>query len=146
MTKRVLRTGERVAERPSRTPIHEQRDKLALKGIDDPNFVFRVVNDTPGRIDKFLKAGYEIVLTSMYPDANIQLADPTAGQAGQEGSPVKIGVGRGVQGYLMRIPVEWYNEDQLAKELQLQELEEQMVQRAKTETYGKLEINRGSQT
>ena len=140
MTERVLRTGAERAKRPDRTPIHEARDRLTVKGEKDPNFVYRVVKDKPGRIDMFLAAGYEIVTD------DVQIGDKKAATPGKEGSPVKISLGRGEQGYLMRIPREWYEEDQIAKELELQAREEQMVQKAKQETYGRLEINRGSQT
>jgi hypothetical protein len=134
-----LRTGDR-ANRPTRIPIHESRDRLTVKSHIDPAFVYRVVKDKPGRIDTFLAAGYEIVTDA------VQVGDKKAATPGQEGSPVKISLGRGEQGYLMRIPRDWYEEDQHAKELELQAREEQMVQTAKKETYGRLEINRGSQT
>ena len=138
MTEKVLRTGDR-AKRPDRTPIHEARDRLTIKG-KDPAFVYRIVKDKPDRIDMFLAAGYEVVTD------DVQVGDKKVATPGKEGSPVKINLGRNEHGYLMRIPREWFEEDQKAKELELKAREEQMVQKAKQETYGKLEINRGSQT
>ena len=133
MTERTLKTGDR-AKRPNRIPVSGQRDLITIKG-KDPAFEYRIVKDKPGRIDKFLAAGYEVV------NHEVEVGDAGASKANQEGSPVKINLGRGEQGYLMRQPREWYLEDQQAKEAELKAREAEMVDRARQDTYGKLEIN-----
>lgn len=141
MAERQLKKVDRT-ERPTRRSIKDQRDTLTISG-KEPGFHYRVVKTTkPGRIDKFLEAGYEIVL-----DRNGEL---TVGDSGQrdvsEGTPVKINLGRGEIGYLMRQRQEWYDEDQNQKETELREQEASMLNRAKQENfYGKLEVERVSE-
>jgi hypothetical protein len=57
-----------------------------------------------------------------------------------EGTPVKINLGRGEFGYLMRIPNEWYEEDKQAKENRLRSQESEMHSKATQDYYGKLDI------
>lgn len=137
---RVLRPASDRAQRVNRVPVSGQRDILTVKHEKDPNFVERIVNDKPGRIDKFLAAGYEIVTTPT------EIGDPRVGTPTPEGSPVKISVGRGQQAYLMRQPKEFYEEDQKAKESEIKAREESMKDAKSDGRYGKVEIFKGSQT
>jgi hypothetical protein len=62
-----------------------------------PGFHNHIFNDLPGRVERAKEAGYAHVLD-------------------KEGKPVKLIVdkgsdGRGMNGYLMEIPREWYEED-----------------------------------
>lgn len=141
---RVLRSGAERAKRPTnRIPVGKQnRDLLTIKQEDkDPDFEYRIVKDKPGRIDRFLRGGYEIVQ-----QAGLQVGDDTANKVSAEGSPAQIDLGRGEKGYLMRIPKEWYEEDQQAKEQELKSREETMVDTRADGRYGKVEIYKGSQT
>jgi hypothetical protein len=52
-------------------------------------------------------------------------------KATQEGSPVRVSVGGGMQGYVMRIREDWYKEDQANKLKQVAELENQIRSDAK---------------
>lgn len=136
MTERVLKTADR-AKRTTRTPIHGRRDILTIHK-KDPAFNYRIVKDTPGRVPMFQDGGYEIVTTET------KVGDKRAAVPAQEGSPVKISLGRGEQGYLMRIPNEFYEEDQQSKEADIQSREADMIRAAKQDNYGKVEISRGS--
>lgn len=106
---RQLASGADRAKRPARIPVSGNRDVLTISR-KDPAFEYRIVKDKPGRVDKFLVGGYEIVTNET------QVGDKRVGVPAQEGSPVKISLGGGEQGYLMRIPKEWYDEDQKAKQ------------------------------
>lgn len=82
-----------------RQPFGTQEQQLAHAPI--PGFRLYWFNDSPGRIARAKRAGYEHVLD-----------DST-------GSPLCRNVGRGEggggqNGYLMKIPVEWYHEDMTA--------------------------------
>ena len=139
MTKveRSLESGASRAQRPTRTPIGGRRDILSIRG-KVPGFEYRVANDTPGRIDTLLEAGYEIVTHGA------EVGDKRVGTPSPEGSPVKISVGGGKQGYLMRQKDEWYDEDQKRKQDAIDETEASMKRRELKEHYGNIEVDTGS--
>lgn len=91
----------------TRKPFGAQEQQLAWPEI--PGFRLYWFNDTPGRIARAKEAGYEHVL------------DPLTGE------PVRRNVGRGegsqagLTGYLMKIPVEWYQEDRAAADAALEQ-------------------------
>ena len=122
------------AQRPQRTPL-ANRSVLGIKG-KEPGYVYRIVNDTGDRVASFQEQGYEIVT-----DSSITIGDRRVGRASQDGSPVQVSVGQGIDGFLMRIKDEYYKEDQAYKEQQLRELEQSMKKDAtNTSDYGKLDI------
>lgn len=96
-------------ERPQRMPFGSPRQKLSVRPIE--GFHLHWVNDSPGRVDEATAGGYEFV-------GENEIA--VAGQARQSsdlGTRVKRLVGRGEDGnaqfaYLMKIPLEWYEQDQ----------------------------------
>jgi hypothetical protein len=89
-----------------------------LTAPEKRNFKRRFVNDEPGRIQAFLDAGYRIV------DEETQMGDENVGQASQVGSVAHKPVGGGMNAVLMEIKDDWYQEDQDAKEAQLKEKEQ----------------------
>jgi hypothetical protein len=96
--------------RPVRKPFGMRRQRLQNPPI--PGFQCRWINDRPGRIDYAKECGWEHVLDS-------------------EGRPVKsvVGVaegGGGLIAYRMKVPLEWYEEDQAAKEVPRAALDAQM--------------------
>ena len=99
-------------QRAKRTPVSGGRDILAVKD-QDPNYVYRWVNDTDGRLEKFKAAGYEVVT------ANIEVGTKSVDRNSKLGSAVTKSVGGKLTAVLMRIPKEWYEEDQKAKQDQL---------------------------
>lgn len=90
----------------NRKPFGSQEQQLAWPPI--PGFRLYWFNDTPGRVARAKEAGYEHVL------------DPASGE------PVKRNVGRGegsqagLTAYLMKIPIEWYQEDTAAAQAALE--------------------------
>jgi hypothetical protein len=102
-------TTERTHDRPHRVPLSEQRARLKAK-YREPGFQYRFVNDTEDRIERFQVAGYEVV------NHKTETRDPGAGADTVVGSPVAVSVGGGTKAVLMRIPQDWYDEDQKKKQ------------------------------
>jgi hypothetical protein len=121
--------------RVQRTPIGT-RNILTVAG-KDPNYVYRIINDSGDRVQEFMDAGYELV------DANsVRVGDKRVNSASSEGSKAHISVGQGQKGFVVRIKKEWYEEDQAAKQAHVNRLEEATKAKALDGTYGKLEISR----
>ena len=122
--------------RPTRTPIGS-RNILSVKG-KDPDFEYRFVNDTGDRIAQFQEAGYELVdaATHRVGDSNINKTTP-------EGSKAQLSVGKGDKAFLMRIPKEYYEEDQRAKQAEVNRLEQSIKQNPGGD-YGKISVTTGT--
>lgn len=106
---------ELAAQRPKRVPIHAQRDQMTTD--QRPGFIRRWVNDVPGRVEKFLRGGYEIVKND----------DVKVGDGGVTDNNIALGtgarknvgrtrIGDGTHAVLMEIPEDLYEEDQKAKQ------------------------------
>ena len=118
-----------------RSSINGTRNVLNISG-KEPGFVYRVVNDVGDRIEQLKAIGYEIVEDSAVQVGDRRIANPT-----KEGSPVKVSVGGGIQGYVMRIKQEWYDEDKAKKDAYVDNIEKGLVRDAKEQTdYGKLQV------
>lgn len=119
-----------------RTPIQGGRNVLTVQG-KEPGFVYRVVNDDGDRVSQFEAQGYEIVT-----DSNIKVGDRRVANPTKSGSPNEVSVGGGKKAFVMRIPQEFYDEDQAAKQAYVDETEKGMKDEArKTADYGKLQIS-----
>jgi len=116
--KKSGKTSGSVTRQQKRVPMH-QRQPLSVSGRD-PNFEYRVVNDIPGRVDRFKLAGW-------VPDDKTDVGDNIAGRASSMGSTTSAPVGKGTNGIVMKIPKELYNEDQMAKQRKVDESEEAML-------------------
>jgi len=116
--KKSGKTSGSVTRQQKRVPMH-QRQPLSVSGRD-PNFEYRVVNDIPGRVDRFKLAGW-------VPDDKTDVGDNIAGRASSMGSTTSAPVGKGTNGIVMKIPKELYKEDQMAKQRKVDESEEAML-------------------
>ena len=122
--------------RTRRTPVNGTRNRLNVRGQED-GYVYRIVNDIDDRVQTLQEMGYEIVT-----DKNVTVGDKRIANPTQEGSPVKVSVGQGVQAYVMRQKKEFFDEDQQAKNARNDELEATMKLEAKDAGfYGKLKIS-----
>lgn len=122
--------------RTRRTPIHGRRSVLDVQG-KDPNYVYRIVNDTGDRIQQFMDQGYEIVS-----DNSIQVGDRRIANPTKEGSPIQISVGSGLKAFLMRQRKEFYDEDQQAKADYVDRTEGALKADAKKAAdFGKVEVD-----
>ena len=129
-------------ERVRRTAINGPRNVLTVKG-QEPGYRYRIVNDTGDRIKEMEELGYELVS-----DKNIKVGDKRVAVPTAEGSHIRSAVGthpsgEPMYGYVMRIKDEWYQEDQQAKQKQVDELEATMKKDAKRNSdYGDIKISR----
>ncbi len=125
-------------QRVKRTPLNG-RNVLTVSG-KEPGYVYRIVNDAGDRIAQFLDAGYELV------EANaVRVGDKRVNAATPEGSKAQVSVGKGDKAFVMRIKQEWYDEDQQAKQVYNNQLEQSIKQTAsQAADYGKVTIQTGN--
>ena len=130
---------EAIAKAPSgrvrRSPL-ARKNVLTVVGKED-GYEHRIVNDTEDRVANLIDQGYEVVSSS-----KIQIGDKRVSKASPEGSVVSMSVGGGKRGILMRIPTEFYNEDQKIKQDYVAETERATKADAANGMYGKLETTR----
>ena len=130
------------ARRQERIPIGQRNRLTAPKR---PGYVRRFVNTTPGRVQMFEDAGYQLVTDQTYDPENpgvVKIGDRTSG-ATPMGSAVVEDVGGGQQAVLMEIREDWYNEDQAKKARRLDEMEAQIKRRpTKDGLYGSVATER----
>ena len=130
---------EAIAKVPSgrtqRVPVGT-RNVLTVAG-KDPGYAYRIINDSGDRVQEFMDAGYELVEKD-----SVRVGDKRVNSATPEGSINQVSVGQGQKGFVVRIRKEWYDEDQLRKQRQVNELERATKEKALDGTYGKLDITR----
>lgn len=122
--------------RVKRTPV-SGRNRLTVQG-KDPNYVYRIVNDEEDRIARFQEGGYELLQ-----DEAVKVGDKRANQTSSEGSVKQLSVGGGKKAFVMRIRRDWYEEDQKAKQAQVDALEATTKKKALDGRYGTLTIGEG---
>lgn len=130
----------RIARSPSgqkRTPING-RNVLTVTG-KEPGYTYRVVNDVGDRIQQFLDAGYELVDGSA-----VKVGDRRVDNASAEGSKAQVSVGKtGEKAFVMRIKDEWYKEDQVAKQAEVDRLEQSITKNLTGKAdFGSVKIDR----
>jgi len=122
-------------ERTRRASVNGVRSILNVSG-KDADFEYRITNDTGDRVALMQERGYEVVTDDKVSIGERRVANPT-----QQGSVVSASVGGGVRGVLMKIRKDWYNEDQQAKQDQVNQTEGAMVQQSREGFSGKLELS-----
>lgn len=123
--------------RVQRKPLFA-RGPQSISGDKDPDFVYRFVNDTGSRIHNFKQAGYELVQ-----DTELAVGDSRVTDADDLGTAKRVISNDGTTSYLMKIKREYYQEDQEAKQAQIDEQESAMKQEATQGMYGSLKVGRG---
>lgn len=131
-TEKLTKAPER---RIKRVPV-TGRNRLTVKG-KDPEFVYRVVNDTDDRINELMDAGY-------VPDTDerVRVGDSRIDDNSALGKVREISVGGGIKAILMKQKREWYEEDQEAKQDYVKKTEEAMRPNPNDGTYGKVDLSR----
>ncbi len=114
------RADAKLEMKPKRVPMG-RRDVLAVTGINENEFVPRWMNDIDDRLQRALEAGYSFV-----DSAGITVGDATPESVRGGGSVMTKRVGNGTVAYLMKIPKEWYDQDQKAKDAKISHLEAEM--------------------
>lgn len=136
---RVSREEMESKTRPVRVPVNEaQRNKLVVHGLDHDNFAYRWVNDIDDRLAMFSAGGWEFVDKNGAPVGDADGSEKSAGTS----SKFSKGVGRAVTAHLMRIPKEFYLQDQKAKAKTIEETEAEIKRDVKNVgDYGKVEVS-----
>jgi len=142
--KKLKSTTDRLNERKSkmrkRVPL---KDQNVIFASQKAGFKRRVVADRPGRLRAFETAGYTFVYKKDEPDYQ------SYGSSRDEtGGKVTFHLGNGEIGYLMEIPLELWEEDQRAKQADIDErmrvIESASLESAnprdRNKFYGKIEI------
>lgn len=125
--------------RPQRVPVSGNRDILSVTG-KEPGFVYRWVNDRGHSIAKFQAAGYEHVTHE------VVVGQLSVNGAEQKGGVTTINVGGATTAYLMRIREDWYNEDQAAKQADVDAMSEDIYRTLNNKEdgrYGNVDISVG---
>jgi hypothetical protein len=138
----TTKTPTRTDRKPRRIPMSGSRKRMHLdKDQQDPNFHYAWINDQKGLIFRSKRAGYENVLMSEIPSwgvADVDSADPSA-------SVISMPVGNGVTAFLMKQPMEYYEEDRRAMDDLVDSREGDMkrsLNSGDNGTYGEVEIDR----
>lgn len=121
--------------RKSRTPVG-QRNILTVSG-KDPDYVYRIVNDTGDRIAAFEDAGYVIEEA-----AAVRVGDKRVNRTSPEGTKAQVSVGNGDKAFVMKIHKDFYQEDQEAKLQKVRQLEES-IKNPSGSDYGSVKFERG---
>jgi len=121
-----------------RVPVGGRRNVTTVNDTPD-GCIDRWVNDAPGRVDRFKRAGYECVSAA------------SIGDSGVDGSHSESGVvtrdmGKGTTAYLMRQRKEYFVADQKEKQCAVDESEESIRRDVKDKLhdghYGSVAIDR----
>lgn len=147
-TKRTERTTrETRSARPDRIPVGGYRDKLTVRFKDEHHgkkFASRWCLDSShqgGSIVRYLDAGYEFV-----PYDEVQVGQTYVFNSDDVGSIVRVPADKeGNYLYLMRLPIEYYNDDLAAKNRQINESERALaapdqLREDADSVYGKIKI------
>lgn len=105
-------------QRKERIPVNGNRDILTVADKKD-DLEYRWVLDSPGRLEKFFQAGWEIVKD------NLKVGQTAVDSGSRLGDAVTTSRGGQVL-VLMSIPKEWYDQDQKAKQEKVDAVEELM--------------------
>lgn len=125
-------------QRPQRAPLGT-RQPLRVRD-KDPNYEYRIVNDVDDRVLELQERGYEVV-----PKSAGNIGDKRVDVSTPDSSAATRSVGNGIRGVLMRIPKDWYQEDQEAKQERVNASERTIKEKASSE-YSKGKFERDDPT
>lgn len=110
--------------RSRRIPLGVAELKLEVpEAANDPDHVYRWINDKPGRLQRAIAGGWEYV-----EDHAMQIGTGSTTRNSEQDSRISQIVGKNENGfplyaYLMRIKREWYDEDQSVKQAAIDEVQ-----------------------
>ena len=134
-------TRAKKTERKARQPISGRNDRLAVEGTD-PNFYYRWVLDTSEKGSNILKhtnAGY----TFTKKDEGLVVGAASVYVNDHVGSHIRVPAGReGENLYLMKLPMEYREEDLETKRQTVNETEQSLLQVKPEGGYGEVKISR----
>lgn len=128
---------EATSVRPKRIAVG-LRPKLSVDG-KDPNYEYRIVNDTPGRISMFKQGGWESCTNSEVDTGNFRAEDTT--ELGSLAYMIVDG-STGLRGYVMKIKKEYYQDFMNELEEEVKRTEESLRPNQNDGGYGSIQIDR----
>ena len=127
---------------PERIPLSGSRTRLSLDESKlDPAFHYKWINDDGDKIQRFMNAYYELVSAEEGIEIGQRSIDTSTGELA---SVVSRDVGGGKTAFLMKQPIEFYNEDKAAKEEAVNRREDAMKQSLNSGqdgTYGEVKFS-----
>lgn len=137
----IISEPAKLKRRRERVPIIEQKRVMSIPNKDE-SYMYRLVNDVEDNVNRFLKGGYEIVDKNGF-DLSI---DGRLQDSSWRHSAASQSVGGGITAYLMRIPKEWYIEDQQKKQRYLDDKTANLARKVipginDKNVYGEISIN-----
>jgi hypothetical protein len=134
---RTTQTTPEASARPRRTPL-TGRNRLSVKNKED-GYVYRIVNDIDDRVELLTEQDYELV-----PTAKVgAMGDRRVDNPQPVGSIATISVGNGTKAVVMRKRKDWHEQDQNAKQQEIDALEATMKKEARDKAdYGTIEMSR----
>ena len=130
------------AKRPQRIPMSGLRKRMHIDVEDqDPNFHYAWINDQVDLISRAKRAGFEHVTIAEMPQWGTA---PDVDSASPASSLVSIKVNATTTAYLMKQPMEYYEEDRAAINALVDAREADMkksLNSGQNGTYGKVEIS-----
>jgi hypothetical protein len=118
-----------------------RRNTLTVSGLtDQDSFHYHWFNDIEDRLTRAQEAGYVFV-----DKFGKSVGDTTVDSARGTDTLMRKGVGQGVVSFLMKIPMEFYTEDQARKQREISEQEQAMQTNevdGRRGRYGSMEIGR----
>ena len=133
----VDKDSEATSVRPQRIAVG-LRPKLSLIG-KDPNYEYRIVNDTPGRISMFKQGGWELVTNDEVDTGSFRAEE--ASDVGSLASFIVDG-GTGLKAYVMKIKKEWFDSFMDEHEQEVRRTEETLRPNNNDGEYGSIKIDR----
>jgi hypothetical protein len=132
-----MNTKEAIAKAPVR---RAKRTTLGTRNIltvhgKDPEYEYRIVNDTGDRVLFLQNQDWEIVEAK-----EVQVGDKRLGNPSTPTSLAEVSVGGNTKAYVMKKRKDWHQEDQATKQEYVNQTEAATKQDALNGTYGKLEI------
>lgn len=130
--KSLENVNQEVHEERRRVPMSIPRAKLHCPDI--PNYHCHWFNDTPGRIQQAVSAGYEFVLDSEVNISHNSIGSAVSSHGNTDfGGKISLVVGKGDNGeglraYLMKIPEKYFLEDQKVLEVRNDQIEQAIRQ------------------
>ena len=132
----MARTPSVASARPQRASLGK-RDRLSIKNRED-GYTYRIVNDVDDRVEQLTSVGYEICTKEQVGAIGNKRVDNTS----SIGSAAHFSVGQNTKAVVMRIPDDWYKEDQRIKQTEIDALEATMKNDARRGAdYGALETS-----
>lgn len=121
------------ARRVKRTTLGT-RNILTVQG-KDPEYEYRIVNDTGDRVPFLQNQDWEIVEAK-----EVQIGDRRLGNPSTTASLAEVSVGGGQKAYVMKKRKDWHEEDQATKQEYVNQTEAATKEQALNGTYGKLNL------